>query len=132
MVDFICNPSSPWQLALLIVGVMAAPLCAQPADERPKPENYDQWRDALEAEAATAAEMLQTLPDFEVELLRSARPGEGSWISMAFDPEGRLTISREDQGLLRLIVPDIPINPRYVVPHPPQPPLDAEGGRESF
>jgi len=90
-------------------------------DARPKPDNYDQWREALDAEAATAAEMLTTLPDFEVELLRSARPDEGSWISMAFDPEGRLTISREDQGLLRLIVPDIPIDPRFDVPHPPEP-----------
>ncbi len=133
LVDFICNPSLPWRLALLIVGCTVASLRAQPADERPKPENYDQWRDALEAVAATSAETIETLPDFEVELLRSARPGEGSWISMAFDPEGRLTISREDQGLLRLIVPGIPIDPRYVVPHPPEPPLaDAEGGRESF
>ena len=95
---------------------------AQDTPDRPKPENYDQWREALQTEAATDAETLETLPDFEVELLRSARPGEGSWISMAFDPQGRLTISREDQGLLQLIVPDLPIDPRYEVPHPPRPP----------
>ena len=109
-------------LLTLLVGVAQLPIAlAQQTPERPKPENYDQWREALQVEAATAAETLETLPDFEVELLRSARPGEGSWISMAFDPHGRLTISREDQGLLRLFIPDIPLAPRYEFPRPPIP-----------
>ncbi|MCA9270856.1 MAG: hypothetical protein KDA41_20390, partial [Planctomycetales bacterium] len=106
-------------LSTLIAATLPRLAAAQGADERPKPENYDQWRDALAADAATDAALLETLPGFEVELLRSAQADEGSWISMAFDPQGRLTISREDQGLLRLIVPGITIDPRDVPAHPP-------------
>ena len=119
---------------LLITSTLAPlrPATSQDTPERPKPENYDQWREALETEAATSAELLETLPDFKAELLRSARPGEGSWISMAFDPQGRLTISREDQGLLRLLIPDIPVNPRHEVPHPPEPPGEPVDADESI
>lgn len=113
-------------LALLMVCALGSGNLAQDeGDARPQPENYDQWRKALDAEA-TPAEELEPLIDFEVQLLRSARPGEGSWVSMAFDPQGRLTISREDQGLLQLLIPDIPINPRHIPPHPPEPTDDLE------
>ena len=48
---------------------------------------------AAAGKPATPAESL-TVPDgFKVELLRSAQPGEGSWVSMAVDPQGRLLIS---------------------------------------
>ena len=43
-----------------------------------------------------------TAPGFEISLVRTAQPEEGSWVSMAFDPQGRLTIAREDKGLLRM------------------------------
>ena len=42
---------------------------------------------------ATPAETLTVLDGFKVELLRSAKPGEGSWVSMTVDPQGRLIIS---------------------------------------
>lgn len=42
---------------------------------------------------ATPAESLKVLDGFKVELLRTAEPGEGSWVSMAVDPRGRLYIS---------------------------------------
>ena len=42
---------------------------------------------------------------FEVELLRSAKKDEGSWVSMTFDPHGRVLIAREDRGILRLTLP---------------------------
>src|SRR6266446_2041515 len=45
---------------------------------------------------ATPAERLAALPGFKVELLRSAQTGEGSWVSMAVDPKGRLFISPQD------------------------------------
>jgi len=45
---------------------------------------------------ATPAESLAVLPGFKVELLRSAQTGEGSWVSMAVDPKGRLFISPQD------------------------------------
>ena len=42
---------------------------------------------------ATAVDQLTVAPGFKVELLRSATKEEGSWISMAVDPQGRLYIS---------------------------------------
>lgn len=66
-------------------------------------ENYEQWRIALNGADGPPI----TAPDgFEVTRLRQAQEGEGSWISMAFDPKGRLTISREDRGLLRMTLDD--------------------------
>ncbi len=62
------------------------------------------WGDSLKSAHATAAETLTVPPGFKVELLRSAEPGEGSWISMAVDAKGRLIISPQDdkQPLLRV------------------------------
>ncbi|MFA6543269.1 MAG: hypothetical protein WCS99_02515 [Limisphaerales bacterium] len=62
------------------------------------------WGDVLASRQATAAESLQTLPDFKVELLRSARIDEGTWVSMTFDPQGRLIIAPDPGGLLRLTI----------------------------
>src|SRR6266566_2012779 len=45
---------------------------------------------------ATPAEALATLPGFKVELIRSAEPGEGSWVCLTVDPKSRLTISPQD------------------------------------
>ncbi|MGI9243818.1 MAG: DUF7133 domain-containing protein, partial [Verrucomicrobiales bacterium] len=61
-------------------------------------DEYNQWKEAGGGEA-----VFSPLPDgFELERLREAKPGEGSWISMAFDPRGNLVISKEKRGLLRL------------------------------
>ena len=68
----------------------------------PLDEDYNQWKQALGTNAATAPQHLTALPGFTVELLRSAQPGEGSWVALAFDPRGRVVIAREDRGLLRL------------------------------
>ncbi|HZM02540.1 MAG TPA: hypothetical protein VFC44_05920 [Candidatus Saccharimonadales bacterium] len=52
---------------------------------------------------ATPATDLHTLPGFKVELLHSATPGEGSWISMVADNKGRLIVSPQGKGkLLRI------------------------------
>jgi putative heme-binding domain-containing protein len=40
-----------------------------------------------------------------IERLRSATPEEGSWVSMAFDPRGRVVVAREERGLLRMTLP---------------------------
>ena len=69
-------------------------------------DTYNQWKDALKAGEATPPERIKALPGFTVERLRSAAPEEGSWIAMAFDPKGRLVISREDKGLVRMTLPD--------------------------
>src|SRR3989449_11275910 len=55
---------------------------------------------------ATPAEALATLPGFKVELIRSAEPGEGSWVCLAVDPKGRLIISPQDpkDPMLRVLL----------------------------
>jgi putative heme-binding domain-containing protein len=64
-------------------------------------DDYTQWKRASKAEQGTDPASFSTLPGYEVELLRSAGKEENSWVSMAFDPKGRITIGREDKGLLR-------------------------------
>ncbi len=64
-------------------------------------ENYEQWRQAV-AGKAMDENRFWTVPGFEIALVRSATSEEGSWVSMAFDPKGRLTIAREEKGLLRM------------------------------
>src|SRR3954447_14521076 len=64
-------------------------------------EDYNQWKQALNTNAATAVEHITAQPGFKVELIRSAQPDEGSWVAITFDPKGRLIIAREDRGLLR-------------------------------
>jgi putative heme-binding domain-containing protein len=69
-------------------------------------DDYTQWKQAVDAEAGTNPATFSTRPGFEIRLVRSAASDEGSWISMAFDPQGRLTVSREDRGLLRMTLAD--------------------------
>ena len=64
-------------------------------------DDYTQWKRATNLGEATDPGTFQLLPNYRVELLHSAGKNEGSWVSMAFDPEGRLTIAREDKGLIR-------------------------------
>ncbi|QDU31572.1 hypothetical protein ETAA8_67310 [Anatilimnocola aggregata] len=65
-------------------------------------ENYEQWQQAKTDSPHKAAPKFWTVPGFEIQELRAARPDEGSWISCVFDSQGKLLISREDQGLLRM------------------------------
>src|SRR3989441_5886619 len=55
---------------------------------------------------ATPAEALATLPGFKVELIRSAEPGEGSWVCLTVDSKGRLIISPQDpkDSMLRVLL----------------------------
>jgi putative heme-binding domain-containing protein len=64
-------------------------------------DDYNQWEEAKSAKAGADPKDFFTLPGFEVELLKNSAKGEGSWISCAFDPEGRLSIGREDAGIWR-------------------------------
>ncbi len=68
-------------------------------------DDYTQWMQALGDDAKTDPLMYVTLPGFSFERLRVASADEGSWVSMAFDPKGRIVIAREDRGLLRLTLP---------------------------
>lgn len=69
-------------------------------------DNYEQWQQMKKGSAAAHQPKFWTAPGFEITELRKAGPDEGSWIAMAFDSRGRLTISREDQGLLRMTLAD--------------------------
>ena len=56
---------------------------------------------------ATPAETLATLPGFKIELLRSAQLGEGSWVSLTVDNQGRLIVSPQGkEPMLRLKLKD--------------------------
>ncbi len=63
---------------------------------------YNSWMLARDTDRATDPATITLLPGFKVDLLRSAQPGEDSWVALAFDPMGRVTIAREKRGLLRM------------------------------
>ncbi|MBI2948045.1 MAG: c-type cytochrome [Verrucomicrobia bacterium] len=65
-------------------------------------DNYEQWRQAIGTGLGTDPATFIVQPGFEIELLRSARPEEDSWIALAFDRQGRIIIAKEKRGLLRL------------------------------
>ena len=67
-------------------------------------ENYEQWRQAEGNDRDSPSFFVAD--GFEIRRLRLADADEGSWISMAFDEQGRLTIAREDQGFLRMTISD--------------------------
>lgn len=64
-------------------------------------DNYEQWRQAIGTGTDGTGARFWTVPQFEIELVRAASTDEGSWISLAFDRNGRAVIAREDQGLLQ-------------------------------
>ena len=65
-------------------------------------DNYEQWKQALGAKDGSDPASFLVSPGFEIELVRSAKPDEDSWVSVAFDPQGRVVIAKEKQGLLRM------------------------------
>ena len=95
-------PARTFGIALSTLLGSAIPLSAAAPSAKPVlSEDYNQWKEALRA-AATPATNISAPQGFAVELVRAARPEEGSWVSFAFDPRGRVVIGREDRGLLRL------------------------------
>ena len=66
------------------------------------------WGNVFQAPAATPAESLTVAPGFEVERLLSAQRGQGSWIAMTFDAQGRIIVSpQSDQDpMLRITLQD--------------------------
>ncbi len=89
-------------LAVRSLGRTDANAKDNPFDTREAFDAYNSWRLAKSANSATAAESLTLLPGYRAELLRSAQPGEDSWIALAFDPQGRITVAKEKRGLLRM------------------------------
>ncbi len=66
-----------------------------------QPDAYNNWKLALGVAGATDPATITLPAGFELRLLRSAQAGEDSWVSMAFDSQGRLTVACEKRGLLR-------------------------------
>jgi putative heme-binding domain-containing protein len=101
-------PALAFGTTLLSLLGSALPLAAATLSAKPAlSEDYNQWKEALRV-AATPATNISALRGFVVELVRAARPDEGSWVSFAFDSRGRVVIGREDRGLLRM---DLSMNP---------------------
>jgi putative heme-binding domain-containing protein len=85
------------------LGRVDAPGQINPFDPNRAVDAYNSWTLAKGASRATDPADIRVPPGFTVELLRSAQPGEDSWVAMAFDPQGRITVAHEKQpGLLRL------------------------------
>ncbi len=93
----------------VLVATWSAPRGRAEDEKTGKVDDYNQWKQALGVSQATDPRSITTPPGFVVELLRSARNDEGSWISLTFDPRGRIVIAREDRGLLRLTVEQAPV-----------------------
>jgi putative heme-binding domain-containing protein len=81
---------------------------------RPAPlagKDYEQWTEARRGSQATLPDAIHVPAGFEVELLRSAQPGENSWVSLTLDSQGRVLIAKEgtadgrERGILRLTLP---------------------------
>lgn len=66
------------------------------------------WAAAQAPRAATPGEALTVPPGFKAELLHSATPEQGTWVSMAVDDKGRLYISAQGKQI------------------PPEPPFDVD------
>ena len=69
-------------------------------------DDYTQWKQALGTDTSTNPSSFQIPEGFEIELLRSAQKSEDSWVSLAFDPAGRLVVAKESKGLLRFTLPE--------------------------
>lgn len=65
---------------------------------------YNQWKEALEQPDTASLSPLP--PGFVVEKIRDAAEGEDSWVSLVFDPKGRILLGKEQRGLLRLTLSD--------------------------
>lgn len=80
-------------LALLLAGIMAL-----------RVECYLELRRGQTVYSGpTRPQDIKVLPDFKLSLLHAAATNEGSWISMAFDPQGRVIVSpQEREPVLRL------------------------------
>ncbi|MEQ8785623.1 MAG: PQQ-dependent sugar dehydrogenase [Pirellulaceae bacterium] len=68
-------------------------------------DDYTQWKQALGTSDGADPSKFLVPPGYEIELVRSAQEDEGSWISLEFDPQGRLLVGREDRGILRMTIP---------------------------
>lgn len=91
----------------LAVGPAAdADAAANPFDFKKTFDAYNSWQLAKPGNQnqATDPATITVPPGFRIELIRSAQPGEDSWVSMVFDPRGRIILGKEKKGLMRIEV----------------------------
>ncbi len=87
---------------LLLTSTALSPAQEKLTEVTRQADAYNMWKLALTPGTATDAAAITVPENFKIERLRSALPDEDSWVSMAFDPQSRLTIAREKRGLLRM------------------------------
>lgn len=86
-----------------VLGPVDAVGRTNPFDLKKTFDAYNSWQLAKPGAQSQATDPSEftLLPGYKAELLRSAQPGEDSWVAMAFDPQGGLTLAKEKKGLLR-------------------------------
>jgi putative heme-binding domain-containing protein len=89
---------------VVILGAVDADPAANPFDLKKTFDAYNSWQLAKPGAQSQATDptSFTLLPGFKAELIRSAQPNEDSWVALAFDPQGRVTLAKEKKGLLRL------------------------------
>lgn len=105
-VRWLATEAASWTSAggkVLAMGAVDADPATNPFDLKKTFDAYNSWQLAKPGaqSQATDPKDFTLLPGFKAELVRSAQPGEDSWVAMAFDPQGRITLSKEKKGLLR-------------------------------
>lgn len=92
-------------------GMLGSSITAEAMDPARSPfdfkktfDAYNSWQLAKPGaqNRATDPGSFTLLPGFKAEMIRSAQPGEDSWVSMTFDPQGCIVLGKEKRGLLRL------------------------------
>lgn len=61
----------------------------------------------LAAQSSIPVDLIKVPKGFQVELLHSVKPDEGSWVSLTHDDKGRLITSDQYGGLFRITPPEI-------------------------
>lgn len=59
-------------------------------------DEYNQWKEAVSGSTENELASFQIADGFEIELVYSARPEHGSWVSMAIDDRDRVLLGKED------------------------------------
>lgn len=89
---------------LKTLGSTDADPAADPFDLKKTHDAYNSWKLAARDSQprATDPATIQVPPGYQIQLIHSAGPDQDSWVSMAFDPTGRVVLGMEKKGLLRL------------------------------
>lgn len=97
-------PSDASWTGARVLGPTDSNPATDPFDLKKTHDAYNSWKlAARDAQPqATDPSSIQAPPGYQVQLIHSATPEQDSWISMAFDPTGRLVLGMEKKGLLRL------------------------------